>query len=97
MMLKFCFVLSSIFLSFATLAVAGEQYYQCSGYTMCACVPDKPGMSCDYYGSGTGSDQAGAASAAQADTKNNCEQECTRKTGNSCYGGTVYNCELVKK
>ena len=95
---KIAFLALSLALSSIGFAQAGE-HYECRGLASCHCIPSgQPGsgMTCDYYGVGTGSDQASAASAAQADAKNDCEQSCTRKTGNSCYNITAYNCELVR-
>lgn len=95
---KIAFLVLSLALTSVGLARAGE-HYECRGTAMCHCIPSgQPGsgMTCDYYGTGTGSDRASAASAAQQDAKNNCEQDCTRKTGNGCYNISAYNCELVR-
>jgi hypothetical protein len=101
-MLKLSFLLSFVFLSFACVSNSfADQndvgsYYECNGFTSCSCDRTSPGASCDYFGKGQGSDMASAAAAAEANAVNNCENECTRKTGNSCYGTRAYNCELVK-
>ena len=67
--------------------IAEQPYYRCTSYYMCNCIPrDQPGsgMTCDYFGTANGPDRSSAAASASNITLNNCEQDCTRKTGDSC-------------
>ena len=104
-MSKLSSVLFSVALAFASLTNsfgnenASEEHYECRGWAMCQCIPSgQPGsgMTCDYYGKGQGPDLASAAAAAKNDAQTNCEESCTRKTGNSCYNLNAGNCELVR-
>jgi hypothetical protein len=96
-MLKLLIVLSSVVLSFSSVAFAASEHYECNSLAMCAPDARAPGSVNDYYGSGSGPDRSSAAAAAQADVLNTCEQDCTRKSGMDCHGIRVYNCELVKE